>query len=80
MVDQKKKQRPAPAELTRTEAAAEVFTMAHVGGDRNQKVAADRLRRMSSNDRRELRQSIQRLDYLLDDVSLELLARRSRND
>jgi hypothetical protein len=63
-------------EKTPLEAAAEVFTMAHVGGDHNQKIAARRLRGMTSDERRELRRSIQRLDYLLDDVCLELLAKR----
>lgn len=81
-----KKSKTAPAvervspELTPLEVRNEVFTLASVGGDSNLKHAASRLREMSSNERRALRESIQRLDATLDDVCLELMSRRSRTD
>lgn len=77
----RKKTAPKP-EPTKTAAdrAAEAFAFSYVAGDGNLKQAAERLREMSSNERRELRRSLQRLDYLMDDVSLELMSRRSRTD
>ena len=76
---QRKKQMPEPtSDKTPLEAQGEVFAMAAVGGDSNLKEAASRLRDMSGAERRELRNSIQQLDYLLDDVSLELMARRGK--
>ena len=68
------------AEKTQLEERTELFTLASVYGDTNMKHAAERLRTMSSNERRELRKSLQRLDYLMDDVSLELMSRRGRTE
>lgn len=76
----RRKQNAPPIEPTKTrlENQTELFVLATVAGDGNLKEAAARLRAMTSAERRELRKSIQRLDYLLDDVSLESMAKRSR--
>jgi len=79
-VKQQRRLAKTRGERTPLESGAEVFAMASVGGDSNLKEAASRLRAMTGAERRELRQSIQRLDNLMDDVALELMSRRGLNE
>ncbi len=62
-----RKQKPEPPPL---ETRNEVFALASVGGDSNLKLAAERIRKMSAEERRDLRAACQTLDELLDDVFL----------
>ena len=55
---------------------ADLLLLAAEGGDRNLIEALRRIRVMSAVARRELRQAIERLDGLLDEVALEIHLQR----
>jgi hypothetical protein len=50
-----------------------IFTAALTGGESNRQLAAKLIRRLTPEAKRDLRASIQDLDYLMDDVFLEQL-------
>ncbi len=49
----------------------EIFTRILVGGESNKLRAADLIRKLDAVGRRDLRVALQKLDYLLDDITLE---------
>jgi len=51
--------------------AIEIFTLILSGTERDKKHAANLIRKLDAAGRRDLRAALQRLDYLLDDVTLE---------
>jgi hypothetical protein len=53
------------------EIRGELFALCSEGGDANLKRAADIIRKMSAEERRNARAGIQCLDYLLDDIHLD---------
>lgn len=58
--------------------ARDIFALARTGGDGNRVTAYARLRGMTPDERRELRRSIEWLDEVLDQVTLDLhLERRA---
>ena len=54
-----------------TELDSDLLLLAAEDSKRSHKLAAERIRKLSPEERRDLRAAIQRLDYLLDDVTLE---------
>jgi len=55
-----------------------IFTHVLVGGDLNKRLAAELIRKLGPEARRDLRAALQDLDYLLDDVWLEELREKRR--
>jgi hypothetical protein len=55
-----------------------IFTLVLGGGESNRKEAAEKIRKLSPEGRRDLRAALQDLDYLLDDVWLEELREKRR--
>jgi hypothetical protein len=64
---------------TITQVECELFALAAVGGDGNRVIVYNRLRRMTPKQRHHLRQSIERLDGLLDQVALDLHLERHKS-
>jgi hypothetical protein len=55
-----------------------IFTSILIGGDANRRLAANLIRKLDAESRRDLRTALQDLDYLLDDVWLEELREKRR--
>lgn len=70
---------PAPQGKTRLRIECELFARAVVGGDGNRTRVYDSLRRMTAEERYHLRQSIERLDGLLDQVALDFHLERHKS-
>jgi hypothetical protein len=51
---------------------ADLLLLAAQDTDRSRQEAAERIRKMSAEERSDLRAAMQQLDYLLDDVYLEM--------
>jgi hypothetical protein len=67
------------AEKSQLEIQTEIFAMASSGGDGALIAAGRQIRKMTAAERWELRQTLERLDDLMDGIALELhLARPSR--
>jgi hypothetical protein len=58
-------------------AAARIFAMTLCGGESNRARAAEAIRRLEAEERRDLRAALQDLDNLLDDVTLAEMRKRS---
>lgn len=68
-----------PKLKTALQVESELFALAVVGGDGNKTKVYDRLRAMTAAERHHLRQSIERLDGLLDQVALDLHLERHKS-
>jgi hypothetical protein len=55
-----------------------IFTSILIGGDANKRLAAELIRKLPPQARRDLRASIQTLDYMIDDVWLDELREKRR--
>ena len=58
-------------EREKLEIRGELFALCSAGGDSNLRRAAAIIRKLSAEERRDVRAGLQQLDYLLDDVFLE---------
>lgn len=70
-----RKKEPARADLIQTE----IFALALAGGEANKLTAAELIRSLTSEARRDLRAAIQELDALMDDVFLQEMREKRRN-
>ncbi len=72
---QRRLARARASEKTLTESRIEVYLLSF-GGDASMQRVVELLRDMSSAERRSIREALQKLDAALDDISIELRARR----
>jgi hypothetical protein len=69
----------AKARTVVVDAECAIFALAVVGGDGNKATAYEKLRAMTPAERRHIRESVERLDGILDQVALDIHLERSKS-